>query len=205
MKNKRKSTITVDLPENFFGEKLNTKKRKSRLEAALLRYDINSFDDRLKRLKYLNTLFPKGISLISSIETVIIFDEVKMSFINGEFVSTLMLAQAFIERRLQSFYEFLGYGKIAQRGLKSILVHAKKNNIIIDFFINKIDLLRKKRNSLSHLKKPDYEFNLDRRIYNWIRTNNRNPYLEVLENDAKESIQLMYAVAITDFDKIKPV
>ena len=205
-KKKIKSTNAGEISKNLFGEKIIPRKRKSNLEAALLRYDLNSFEDRLKRLKYLNSIFPHGIIFASSIETGFIFDEVKMSFINGEFISTLMLTQAFIERKLQSFYEYLGYSQVAKRGLKSIITHAKKNNVIIDFFLSKIDELRKKRNSFSHLKEYDHEFNLNQRVFNSVRANSsNNPYLTLLEKDSIEAIQLMYAVALTDFEKIKPV
>ena len=113
--------------KDLFGNNI-LKKTKTRLESSLEKYDSNSFNDRLERLKFLNKVFPKGYGIMGDQETVYVFSEVKMAFINGEFISTILLAQAFIERNLQGYYESIGLEKIAQKGLKSIIDHAKKND-----------------------------------------------------------------------------
>lgn len=205
MKNIKKSPSKVSIERNLFGERIVRKKRKSRLESELAKYDEETFDDRLNRLKYLHSVFPHGI-IFSSIETSFIFEEVKMTFINGEFISTLLLSQAFIERMLQSYYKYLGYSNVSKRGIKSIITHAKKNKIIITFFLNKIDELRRKRNTFSHLKEFSYEHNLSQRLFKGLRSGKEDvTYFNLLEEDAKGAVKLMYSVAITDFNKIKPV
>lgn len=205
MSSNRKFKTRKPTEENLFGERIIKKKRKTKLEIALASYDKNSFYDRLARLKYLHSVFPRGIIFAADIETAFIFDEIKMAFINGEFISTLILSQAFIERRLQVYYEYLGFLNVSKRGMKSIIDHAKKNKIIITFFLSKIDELRRKRNAFSHLKEFTYDHNLTQRIFKSLRGGKDNVnYYNLLEEDAKEAIKLMYSVAITDFDKIKP-
>ena len=125
-----------------------------------------------------------------------------MAFINGEFISTILLSQAFIERKLQLHYQSLGLDIIAKRGLKAIVTHAKKNNILHEYLIERIDVLRKRRNPFSHVKTTDHEFNLTQRMMNDLKSDKRyrQPY-EIMADDAKEAISLMYTIFITELKK----
>jgi len=145
--------------KNLFGESVKKKKIKSRLEGSLEKYDKETFDERLERLQFLNKIFPKEFGILADPETVYVFGEAKMTFVNGEYISTILLSQAFIERKLQLHYQSLGLVHIANRGLKAIIAHAKKNNILHEYLIDRIDVLRKRRNPFSHVKPSDHEFN----------------------------------------------
>jgi hypothetical protein len=90
----------------------------------------------------------------------------------------------------------MGFEKESKRGLKSLTKFARKKNLINNYWLEKIDLLRKKRNPSIHLKPYKYEFNLTQRIFRKI--GKKEPF-EILENDAKEAISLMYQISITDF------
>lgn len=127
------------------------KKRKSRLEGVLNNYDKKTSKERLKRLKYISKIMPKGYMMCGSPESAYIFDEVKMTFINGESIATVILAQAFIERRLQEILDFRGFKKESKNGLSEISKFLRKNKIINDFILGKIDNLRKKRNLLEDI------------------------------------------------------
>jgi hypothetical protein len=188
------------MQKDLFGKKVVKPKSKTKLEISLAKYDSDSFNDRLERLKYLDKIFPKGYGFGADVETVYIFGEAKMAFINGEFISTILLSQAFIERKLQMYYNSIGLDNIANRGLKAITDHAKKNNTIHDFLIVKIDTLRKKRNPFVHLKEIDHEYNLDQRMVKSIGNAKglKQPF-EILIDDAKEAIALMYAIFTTNF------
>lgn len=189
----------MKIEKDLFGN-IVKKKRKTRLETSLEKYDSKSFEDRLTRLEYLNTIFPKGFGIAGDQETVYIFVEAKMAFINGEFISTILLAQAFIERKLQMHFESLDLGHIAKRGLKSMIDYARKNNILHSYLIERINSLRKKRNPFTHLKPFDYEFNLNQRMFNEFRNSNQfKQPMEILEVDSKEAISLMYTIFVTDF------
>ena len=189
------------MQKDLFGKKIIDKKRKTRLEMSLLKYDKNSLQERIERLKYINKIFPKRYGIAADMETVYVFSEAKMAFINGEFISTILLCQAFIERNLQMYYERIGLSGIGRRGLKAILDHAKKNKTIISYLIEKIDELRKKRNPFVHLKEIEHEYNLDRRMFKALEEGRpfKQPF-EILQEDAKASISLMYAVFITKLD-----
>ncbi len=189
------------MQKDLFGKKIIKPNSRTRFEISLSKYDKDSFDDRLYRLRYVDKIFPKGYEFGADIETVYIFDEPKMAFVNGEFISTILLSQAFIERRLQMHYNSLGLDNIANRGLKSIIDHAKKNHTIHGFLIAKINLLRKRRNPFVHLKEIGHEYNLDQRMVKSIKdaTGIKQPF-EILMDDARDAIALMYAIFTTKLD-----
>lgn len=189
------------MDKDLFGNKII--KKKTRKEISLEKYDKKTFEERLKRLQSLDKIFPKYYSIAGDMQTIFVFDEAKMTFINGEFISTILLAQAFIEKILQSHYIDMGLNKIASRGLKAIVNHAKRNNIINEYLLIKIEELRKKRNPFVHLKPLDYEYNLDKRFMtNIINSDKHRDISDVMEQDAKEALSLMYTIFITDLRKI---
>src|SRR5665647_3935007 len=103
-------------------------KKITKFETALKKYDAETIDERVERLKYINTLLHDEYMFGGDPETIFIFEEAKMAFINGQFISTILLSQAYIERRLQIHYNASGLDTIAKKGLKVIIDHAKKNN-----------------------------------------------------------------------------
>lgn len=189
------------MQRDLFGKKIAKLKKRSRLELYLAKYDKDSFSERLIRLQHIKKIFPKGYSIASDVETVYIFGEAKMAFVNGEYISTILLSQAFIERKLQKHFNSKGLEKVASRGLKAMVDHAKKNKTVHAFLIEKIDTLRKKRNPFVHLKEIGHEFNLDQRMAKSINSPKgfKQPF-EILFEDAKEAISLMYTFFITDLD-----
>ena len=184
--------------KNLFGESIKKKRRKSRLESSLEKYDKETFKERLERLKFLNKVSPKDFGILADPETVYVFSEAKMAFINGEFISTILLSQAFIERKLQLHYLSLGLENVANRGLKGIVTHAKKNNILHEYLIERIDILRKRRNPFSHVKPIGHEFNLAQRMVDLKSNKTYRQLEEIMINDAKEAISLMYTIFITE-------
>ena len=173
-------------------------KKITKFETALKRYDKETIDERGERLKYIATLLPDEYMFGGDPETIFIFEEAKMAFINGQFISTILLSQAYIERILQIHYNSLGLDTLSKKGLKAIIDHAKKNKTIHHFLLPKIDELRKKRNPFVHLKDYEHGYNLSQRIFNNIKEGKSYKYFtEIIYDDAKEAIRLMYAIFIT--------
>lgn len=184
------------MQKELFNNKTKARKKKSKDELTLEKYDQRSMPDRIERFKFLKKVFPKGYAFGSDLETAYILDETKMAFINGEFISTILLSQAFIERRLQMHYNSLGYDNIANKGLKAIIDHAKRHRTIHQFILPKIDELRKKRNPFVHLKEYDHKYNISQRIYENKEKGFKQP-LSIIAEDAHEALRLMYAIFIT--------
>ena len=188
------------MQKDLFGKNVASKK-KTRLEIMLASYDKKSFTDRLERLGYLKKVFPKGFGFVSDLETAYILDEAKMAFVDGAFISTILLSQAFIERKFQGYYSGLGFANIAKKGLKAIIDHAKQNGTIHVFLLDKVDELRKIRNPFVHLKEYEHEYNLSQRMYkSYIKTKQFKQPFQLLYEDAKAAISLMYVVAVTEFN-----
>ncbi len=192
------------MEKNLFGE--NIKKRKTRLESALLKHDKESFEERLDRLKYLQTIFPNIDFMAGRPETILIFEEAKMTFINGEFISTVMLAQAFIEHVLQEILTVSGLYKESKHGLKSMIDSCRSKELLNDFFLQKIEKLRKIRNPFSHLKDFEHDHNLSQRMFSQVREQiekekkgaqfKEEDIHETLEQDAKDALSIMYTISI---------
>jgi hypothetical protein len=176
--------------KDLFGAK--KRERKGHYESILEKYDRDSFRDRLERFKWLNKIFPKGYEFLMSMESVFIFDEARMAFINGEYISTILLANSFCEHKLGNFLSAIGFKKEATSGLKSIIECLREHNLMNVYLIDKIDDIREIRNPFVHRKPYGHKKNLDQRIF----MEKRQP-LEILEKDAKNAISIMYQVSVT--------
>jgi len=180
----------------LFGNKPT--KKNTKFETTLKKYDSNTIDERVERLKFINTLIPGEYIFGADPETIFIFEEAKMAFINGQFISTILLSQAYIERSLQIHYNSIGLDSVAKKGLKAILDHARKHKTIHHFLLPKIDELRKIRNPFVHLKEHEHNYNLSQRILKNIQEGKSYKYFtEIIYDDAKEAIRLMYAIFLT--------
>ena len=73
-----------------------------------------------------------------------------------------------------------------------------KYNLLDDFLLKKIELLRKKRNPFTHIKPYEYEFTLSQRIQKELK----EPIC-MLEKDAEDALTLMYQILITRLSAIK--
>jgi hypothetical protein len=178
---------------DLFGKKVV--KKRTRLEILLMKRDRDTLPVRIERIKYVRRLVPSKMGLLGSLEAVFIFGEAQTTFINGQWIATILLAQAFIERQIHSHMLSKGYPG-ADRGIKYMLKYCRTNSILSESVLDKIDHLRSIRNPFTHLKPVDYPFNLGRRIF---QGQNKGPD-EVLENDARQALAL---IAIMLFVKMK--
>jgi hypothetical protein len=168
------------------------KPRRPRLEAALLKHDRESLDARLERLRHLQRIFPRGYSFLSAVETAYIFNEAKMAYINGLFVSTILLAQAHIEHCLQGYVASRGDDRFAKSGLAQITKFLRSKNLLHEFLLDRIDRLRKLRKPYSHLQDCDYPDSLSKRAFA-----HNHDFEATLRHDAEFALALMYEVAVS--------
>lgn len=151
------------------------------------------FVDKTKRLKYLHKINPGGLIMSGPIEFILTFREVQLCFIDGHFLATIVLGQAFVEKILHQHYNKLGFHTIANRGLNAILQHARKNNTISIFLINHVNAIRLMRNPITHSKDDSYQYGLDKRSFN----NKTSPLIQ-LEKDAKKAVEVSTLLALKD-------
>lgn len=181
--------IADNVKKDLFGKRI--KNKTTALEKAFNKYDKDTFEERVERSRYIEKIMPKGYTISGSTESVFILDEAKMTFINGEFIATIILAQAYIERRYQEILDFRGFRKESKKGLSEITRFLRENKLIEEFILNKTDNLRKKRNPFAHLKPMKYEYGIIMRT-----VNSGEDIYKILENDAKEAMELMYHVSL---------
>lgn len=154
----------------------------------LLEFDKTTFNERLSRFKYFYNCFPEYNNIsFGSDESYRIFNEVQSCFINGEYISVVILALSFIERRFQESLNIQGFETESKYTLNTILKIFKGNSAIPDYFIDKVDELRMKRNPFVHLRNVLDKDNL------FSRSISKNRDTEAtLEKDAKDAISLMF-------------
>lgn len=174
--------------KDLFGKTINEViKRPTRLEKALNDYDKSTYNERLRRLTYINKIYPKGLLLAGDMEFVFTFGEIKECFISGHFIATIILTQSFIEKIFHDFFIGQNLEKETKFGISKMIKYARKNNLIHSTILGKVNDLRLKRNPFTHSKDWDYPHSLSRRTFN----SNTQPS-DQLEKDATEAIQVMF-------------
>lgn len=178
------------MANDLFGRKII--RPKSQIQLNVERLDEQSRPDRVRRWKWINEVFPKDYGLLITIEAHHTFDEAKTTYVNGEFVATILLANAFLEHWLGSFLARRGYHSESRGGLKSIIDCMRTNNLLHEHLIAQIDRLRETRNPFVHAKSMEHEHRLTQRM---IRE--RRDHLDILEADAKIAVSLMYEIVVS--------
>jgi hypothetical protein len=144
-------------------------------EAATINY-------RVERGSFLWAEFgpPADAFLISGIPSMFALDELKRSFIYGNFMATVMLCQAFAEMSLGGMYSLSGNDTIAKKGFKALIEQASTDGHIPATLAAKLHALRTVRNPYLH---SNYQGYLNR-----LRDARSAPEDLVVE-DAKEAIR----------------
>lgn len=160
------------------------------------RDEFNSAE-KVDRLRYLHKINPEGFSMWGQTELVLTMREVQFCFIDGHFLATIVLAQAFVEKVLHAHYFEIGFGEVAKKGLNAIIKHAQKNKVLNSYVLAQADKIRLIRNPITHIKDFEYEHNLDRRSFK-----SRVSPMYQLSNDAKEAIEIATFIAISDLKRL---
>ncbi len=120
----------------------------------LLIADKESFKFRLERLKEIKSLYlwkrDVDLLLFGGFSASFAISEIPNAYINGNFLSCICLVQIFFEHTLSSAFCMQGEDEIAEASFAKILDECKTNKIISDDFAEKLDELRRIRNSYTH-------------------------------------------------------
>lgn len=176
------------MQKDLFGNEIA--QEESKCKRTLRKFDSDTFEERSKRCEFLFNLVPNESIWISSEESYYIWIEIKLAYINGCYISTILLAQSFIERKFQGDYHMMLDFHKSELTLNKILKQMKKDKSMDSYWIERIDTIRKKRNPLVHFKDVMQEVSIG------MRSNfDRDKAIELLKQDAKEAIEIMYAVS----------
>lgn len=175
--------------KNLFGEEHIEKD--DDFTTFLKQKDEETLFGRVKRLKYLQKIKSEGVLFGGDLELAHTYDEVQYAYVEGFFLSTLVLAQAFIEKLMQNYFEL---SRIKCRNtFNSMLKYAKENDLFNDYILKKLDFLRMIRNPITHLK--EYEHGLSKRSHEV----NKHP-IEKLEEEATLAISIMIHITQKGFE-----
>jgi hypothetical protein len=180
-----KRVVTKDL----FGKPV--RQRRSRYEAALERGERKTLPERAARVRWLSDIIPKDRMFGMALETGLVFEEAKASFVYGNFVAAIVLAASFVEHWFIASLGDRGYEKEASQGLAAAINCARNNNLVDRVILDKADRLRLIRNPFVHLKSFDHQHTVGQRMYQARSFS----VVTLLEADAKEALIAMYGVA----------
>jgi len=154
--------------------------------------DKDTLEARASNLSFIIRIAPNS-GFAMPHESFLVFTEARDAFVNGLYVATIMLAQAFIEHRFQIFMGQIGEHEAATKGMNNILRRLLVLRPQYAFILDKVDKLRAFRNPFSHLKPFDHPHTIGQvSLQRQVHPN------QVLFERAKDSLSLMYTVANMD-------
>jgi hypothetical protein len=186
-----KRVVTKDL----FGNPV--RHQRPRYEAALERRDRKTLPERAARVRWLSGVIPKNLKLGMPLETGLVLNEARASFVYGNYVGVMVLAASFIEHWFVASLSERGYQKETSRGLAAAIQCARVNGLVNPLILDKADRLRLIRNPFVHLKEFDHQHAIGQRMSKTRIFDIR----ALLESDAKEALIAMYGVAVYAFGR----
>ena len=114
------------------------------------------------------------------------FDEVRLAYIHGLYLATVLLSLSCIEREVAGRLYGAGWEEARGASLKKILSKAQEQGILSDAESDTFQHLRRVRNSYAHFKPPLHSSSLTRRAPDQNVLPN-----EVLMVDAKKAVEAL--------------
>lgn len=181
------------IEKDLFGKPV--KHRRQRYEAALERGDKKTLPMRAARVRWLSEIIPRNRAFGMPLETSLVFEEAKASFVYENYVAVIVLAASFIEHWFIASLSNRGYEKEASQGLAAAIKCARVHGLVDQVILDKADRLRLIRNPFVHLKEFDHQHSIGQRMAKTRTFDIR----AILESDAKEALIAMYGVAVYAF------
>lgn len=163
---------------------------------ALERSDVSTRDIRAERIMWLSAYQVSYGAVWGRTETLALLEEARTCFVAQHDIAALMLALAFIEHTLAAALKSAGLGRLLNvpKGLES----AKVAGLFPADILVRAGNLQAFRNPFAHLREDDDETTLSHRYL----SQRRHPK-SVMEDDAKEAMQLMYAFFQSDIERTR--
>ena len=160
----------------------------NKLKASLTDYDNANYKERFFRYWKLSKVEPNEFLIMGMSETVILFNEIKETYINGQLLATLILIQIFIEKLFNNHLNSLN-PELNLKSLYDMIQYSRKNELFSSDFLDLIDKLRKIRNPLVHQNTIEFDKRIANRCYK-----NCKPAYEQLEEEADEALILLFII-----------
>lgn len=144
--------------------------------------------DRVERAAWVLSLgwSENGYLLFGGHGSLAPLDELRQAFINGEYVATILLGQAFLEHTLAGYLDLVGGGSVGSPGLAKILTEFHDRGWIDDMAFKALDEVRQLRNPYAHYRGFDHPDNLGRRVMTA-----GEDYTTLIERDARSVVRAL--------------
>ena len=160
---------------------LNGSKYETMAHEWLTKEDSKCFGERLERLAWLaestpegaHWTFPGGFLAKSS------FEEMRYSFVYGQFLTTILIGLAYIERTLSAVFYGSGRNDLKRATLSKLLDEAFDSNLISKEELKELNEIRKLRNSYAHFRQPGHSQGIEYRAIN-----EEQAFYGIVERDA---------------------
>ena len=129
-------------------------------------YHKEALDERLERYKFVWEEFgpPEEMLLVGGMSAFLALEELKLCYIEGFYLSCVLLAQVFVENSLGGNYILAGDDDTAESGFAELIEKSLADKIIDKTLAKKLDNLLKMRNPYTHHKIGDGNRTLMKRI-----------------------------------------
>ena len=114
---------------------------------------------------------------------VCLFDEARHCFVYAQFMATILLSLAYIERTLAALFYEAGRNDLQRASLPTLLGEAHAQGLIGDAEIQDLERIRNNRNAYAHFRRPGHKGGMEARAI----LENTAPY-DVVEQDATAAI-----------------
>jgi hypothetical protein len=160
----------------------------SSIEKWLKADERKSRSSRVRRIGKLLDLIPipeEGFGLPGE-TSVYLFDEIRLAYTNGLFLSVVLLSLAFAEKQMAARLYMRGNDQAATMTLEKLGKAAVQHSIISDDLYQRIETLRQLRNAIAHFREPGHEKGIARRMIE------QDAYAEeIYEGDADEALKVV--------------
>ena len=146
-------------------------------------------EGRLARLEWLAGRTPKSEALIFRGGWVAkyLFEETRYCFAYGQFIATVVLGFAFIERTLAALFYETGRSGLERASISVLLREGRDIGWLSDDELRELDEVRSLRNPLAHFRAPLTQDTVERRAVE----RQELPY-SVLEDDARKVMTAVF-------------
>ena len=155
-------------------------------------YHNEALEERLERYKFVWQEFgpPEEMLLVGGMSAYLALEEIRLCYIEGFYLSCVLLAQVFIENSLGGNYIVAGDDVTAENGFAKLIEKSLSDKIIDVTLAQKLDSLRKMRNPYTHPKSGAGNRTLMKRINEKFEQGKPfNSPQEFAKEDAEEAIQ----------------
>ena len=143
--------------------------------------DSRCFEDRLSRLQWLIDHSPAGEywTFPGGLLSKSLFEEARYCFVYAQFLATILLGLAYIERTLAALFYGAGHNDLERASLSALLAEAHAAGLIGDSEFRNLERIRENRNAYAHFRRPGHEDSMEAQSI----LENEEPY-NVIEQDA---------------------